>query len=252
MCDGYYWLDEQRKAQVAYEKRKEFRDNRDNLVWLIQGESVVFYKAFSKDNCLGCTSWCMKHCYMNNRDFIPKLRKKINKSQEMPICSYWDLSSNSSDEKSSIDFDEKYLPLFHEDIQKTKYVTFFGSGSINCEEDVKFIKWIIKNYPDKHYRIFIRDFYKIEEFYGQQIIFSADKDTDKNLLERALKDKNVNIAVLYHPDNMSLITELIVKIKTILVCDECLENGCTKHLCFKEDNKFFLIENYEEPNKKEE
>lgn len=231
MCDGYCWIDEKRNIQRKYRKRTEFNFNCDNLVWLTQGESITFYKAFGKNNCLGFTPWCIAHCYMNNADFIPELREKINNSYEMPSCEY---------------FSKTYLPPFHEDMQGAKYITFFGSGSVNCKKDVEFINWVTRSYKDKQYRIFVRDLYRVEEFYGHSIIFSVDKDTNRSLLGRVLKDKNINIAVLNHPDNAELIAELKSKMTSCVSCVSCLDGNInTKHLCFKNEDRILVLENYE-------
>jgi hypothetical protein len=222
----------------ASQQNKKFADNCKYLVWKVTGESLVFYRAWGKRFCKGCTPWCLKHCYMNLKEFLKDKREFL--------ANYLPKYDSAKDTycREFLYFNNKDMP-FHNDLSRAKYVTFFGSGTIIEKNDVDFITKTIKYYPNKIYRIFTRDLEFIEELYGQQIIFSADVDTDKKLLEKALKNKNVNIAVLNHQDNAELIKELKSKIKTVIECSKCLAGEC-KHLCFYEGNKHLLLENYEE------
>lgn len=200
-----------------------------SLFWRVSGESLSFYKTYGNNNCQGCTSWCLKHCYMNMTEFLKENRNDILSITKMP----------NYDLMNKIPFDEE--------INKVKYVTFFASGTISSEEDKKFIIETIKRYPNKIYRIFTRNLFGIEDFYGNQIILSVDMNTDKNLLEKALKNKNINIAIIKHPENEDLIKKLKLKVKTLIDCNSCL--NCLnkfecKNLCFKEIDRFLLLQNY--------
>lgn len=218
MCDGY----------TSYSKQNYMRKQR--IFWKVAGKSLTFYKAFGKGCCMGCTDWCTSHCYMNISSFLSaEIKEQIMYSKEMPWIDRFDRLS------------------FESIIASIEYVTFFGSGTITSVNDIEFIKTIIKRYPDKKYRIFTRTANDLESFYGQLLIMSVDKDTNRQMLEKSLRNKNINIAVLNHPDNVGLINELKPKLKTVIECSKCLAEGC-KHLCFYEDNKFLLIENYVEGN----
>jgi len=230
MCDSYCWLTELRKNQARSHARYTFFDQCSHLVWKATENSLTFYKAWGDGCCRGCTSWCVKHCYMNIKEFLQEERKKINKAWHLPT---YDVCGNGE------------MP-FHNDISNAKYVTFFGSGTINHAHDIAFVKGTIEHYPNKHYRIFIRDLEFIEEFYGNQIIMSVDVGTNKHIIAKALNNKNINVAILNHPDNAELIKELKSKIPVVLNCEECMQGGYSKQHCFHEQNRFLSIQNYEE------
>lgn len=226
MCSSYW--------QGVYENKYEC--SKRKLVWLHQGEGLTFYKSYGKTDCQGCTKWCLKHCYMNIKEFLKNKREFLENTFDIPFYDY----REHHDE----------LP-FHKDIERAKYITFFGSGTINCNADKESIKGIISRYPDKIYRIFTRNLYGVKDFYDHQIIFSVDNSTSPALLAEVISNKNVNIAVLNHPDNIELIDELKGKIKVHISCDDCMRDGVTKHLCFQENmNRSLLIENYEEINQR--
>jgi len=204
-------------------------------VWLTKGESLSFYKAYGEGHCKGCTPWCVKHCYMNIREFLNDRRGDI-------LC-----LKNLKDGFENI----RYRNSFLDDMKKVMYITFFGSGTVNTEGDIKFIKDITNGFPGKKYRVFIRSLENIELLYGNNIILSVDCDTPQAILEKALKDKNINIAVLDHPDNHKTINKLKPAFKNIIKCEDCLKQTCNllkdcDHLCFKAENRYLLIQNYEE------
>lgn len=235
MCDSYCWLDRLYENQAIAEQRHVFDEQCNDLVWKVTGESLTFYRAWGEGNCKGCTSWCKGHCYMNIKEFMKGKRKKLKEVNSLP-------KYDTCIERYPYKVGE--MP-FKKDIEKAKYVTFFGSGTIIDSDDVKFIADTIRRYPNKEYRIFTRDLGFIEEFYGHTIIFSVDCSTDRKILEKALKNKNVNVAVLNHLDNRGIIEELKPKFSVILSCDECMKGGISRQLCFHEENRFLSIQNYE-------
>jgi len=239
MCDSYFWLDRLHENQAITERRNEFYERCDKLVWNVAGDSLTFYRAWGAGKCKGCTSWCVQHCYMNIKNFMSNKRRKLKEVYSLP--EYGTCIKRCPDEVGEMPFDKNII--------KAQYVSFWGSGTINDARDAEFVINTIRNYPDKHYRIFTRNLEFAEEFYGNTIIFSADLATDKGLLEKALKNKNINIAVLNHRDNAELINDLKSKIPVVLACEECMKDGYSKQLCFHEKNRFLSIQNYEEVEK---
>ena len=238
MCDSYDWMEEDRKNRKAYLSSLNFIKYCENLVWKVAGKSLTFYKNYGETRCNGCTPWCLKHCYMNIKEFLQNDRDKLGRI--LPV--YGSLKNYSFGSFSY--YTSEDMP-FYNDLVNAMYVTYFGSGTINDDNNVQFVKNTIESYPNKHHRIFTRDLKFVENFYGSTIIFSADCSTPSELIDKALKNKNINIAVLGHPDNAEIISELKEKIKTVIYCDDCMESGCV-HLCFHETNRYLLIQNYEE------
>lgn len=199
----------------------------NTLPYITDGKCLSFYKSWGKHFCSGCTNWCASHCYMNLKEFVPEMRRNLFFRF---YCS---------------DFVEN--EQFKQDIEKAQFITFFGSGTIS-EPDIMEIKTFIKMYPNKSYRFFVRELRFVDALYKHGlIIFSADRDTDANLLNEALNNRKVSISIVEHPDNKDLVYRLQQISLTNINCNDCVVEGCSKHLCFlQKDTRFLLLEAYEE------
>lgn len=191
------------------------------LSYITDGQCLSFYKSWGKHFCDGCTDWCTSHCYMKIKSFVPEMRSNLFYRF---YCS---------------DFIEN--EQFQQDIEKAQYITFFGSGTIS-EPDLLEIQAFINMYPNKTYRFFVRELRFVDELFKHGlVIFSADRDTDATLLKEALKNRKASISIVEHPDNKDLIDRLQETNIANVNCNDCATNGCSKHLCFLQDDAHFLL-----------
>ena len=210
MCGGGY------SSADTYAEKVNFggRDilEKEAPKWRLTGQHLVFYG--SANSCKGSTTWCRVHC--------------IRKTKPFPF----EVDDISSNHYSIVRFINLTDIPYADDFRKAKYVTLMGTGTLDIiGEDVELvIKEISKAWPLKMFRFYLRS--PIEDIkipVNAKVIFSADKDTDVDYIDWAIKSLSVSaIGVVKHKDNKMLLNYLKPRIHDVLDCDTCIEMDCIR------------------------
>lgn len=211
---------------------KGFARKKESPIWRVtaDGKHIVFYG--DTGQCYGATTWCKKHCHIKTipADALTNIEPKYR----------IDYFLKPVKKEMSLDFN------------RAKYVTMFGSGTVDFQFTYgsmgRVIKDIAKEHPTKIFRFFIRrriveDSYFLTADMPENIrlIFSMDKDTDVDLAQWALDSEIVSsLAIVNHKDNRFLIGYLKTKLPTVN-CEECNDIG---YDCFKKQDKNLLLLKY--------
>lgn len=203
----------------------------ESPIWKVSNDKkhIVFYADAS--SCRGSTTWCEKHCHLKTKPAVALEKIK-------PV---YKLSH----------FIKPIHKAIKDDFTKARYVTIFGSGTIDSQFDVDIKDVIFKiplQHPDKIFRFFIRSKFsrnKVQEMLGllitpknAKVIFSADHCTDTDLVTWACESVNVSsIAVVNHKDNKFIIEYLKLKLP-VIDCEECQD---VRYQCFESQTKNLLL-----------
>lgn len=216
------------------------------IFYRISPPSVVFYVAYGEKHCKNATPWCLEHCCMRRHPFPPeddKLLQEISSFDWQKFCKFmrWGTKEVKGQGGELI-----------RRIDDIKYMTFFASGTLEelGKDWAKGITKIAEQFDNKVVRFFTRSVGPLETASvpeNARIIFSADKDTRIGLLHAASACNNINaIAVVDHVDNAEVIQYCTDRIGTVVKCSDCrLKDGSCRHLCFKQQGRFVLLQNYE-------
>lgn len=202
-------------------------------VWKISQDNkhVTYYAPYSM--CEGETAWCKKHCFLNKKP-LPKFAKE---SMSLSYAEYY--ISHFTEEK-----------FFENSFKEASFVTFFASGTLDqwreessskLAKTSKVIQDICLANPNKTLRFFTRTV--IEDLSepppNSLIIASVDLSTHWGFGVYAITHPVIKaVAVVDHPDNYPLISELKNRIQEHVYCEKC---GDGDYLCFKNSSKKFLL-----------
>lgn len=215
-CSSYYG-----KSIYGGEKQKALKEP----IWKLDGDWITFYGSNLK--CKGSTIWCIDHCIIKNRP-LPFDLKKINPFYNIPMFT------------SMI-----YNQIFKDEFIFAKFITFFGSGSLDIiDKNIEKVIIDISNYwPNKYFRYFIR--VKIEEIKvpkNAKIILSIDKDSDLGLVDWGINANAISsISIVNHRDNIPIFEYINKRIKNVIDCSKCNRDSCPT---FKSNKKTITLMTY--------